>query len=76
MDVLTKGKEAFEDICFTCHGDDARGAPVPSRPGAMKAPPLAGAQRVNGHRDYVMVPNGNKAVADKLFSILFHKEKD
>jgi mono/diheme cytochrome c family protein len=54
QETLAKGKAVFEEICFTCHGDDGRGAPVPGRPGATKAAPLAGSPRVNGHRDYVI----------------------
>jgi hypothetical protein len=52
--MMTKGKAVFEELCFTCHGDDARGEPVKGRPGFTKAPSLVGSPRVNGHRDYAI----------------------
>jgi len=42
-------------VCFACHGNDGRGAPLAGgTPGATMAPPLAGSPRVQGHRDYVI----------------------
>jgi len=54
QETLARGKAVFQELCFTCHGDDGRGEPVPGKPGFTKAPPLAGSPRVNGHRDYAL----------------------
>jgi mono/diheme cytochrome c family protein len=52
---IDKGKETYNELCFTCHGQDGRGEPVPgAAPGTTKAPPLASSPRVLGHRDYVV----------------------
>ena len=53
--LMQRGNAIFTELCFTCHGDDARGAPFAgAEPGATLAPPLAGSPRVQGHRDYVI----------------------
>jgi mono/diheme cytochrome c family protein len=53
--VMERGGAIFNEICFTCHGDDGRGAPLAGAgPGVTMAPPLAGSPRVQGHRDYVI----------------------
>ena len=40
--TLDKGKEIYTQLCFACHGDDGRGAPVP---GAARHDDGAGAGR-------------------------------
>ncbi len=53
--TLDKGKEIYTQLCFACHGDDGRGAPLSGAPnGTMMAPPLASSPRVLGHSDYVI----------------------
>ena len=53
--TLDRGSAIYAEICFSCHGDDGRGAPLPgAAAGATMAPTLAGSPRVNGHRDYVI----------------------
>ncbi|MEO8078297.1 MAG: c-type cytochrome, partial [Acidobacteriota bacterium] len=52
--LLVKGETIYNELCFSCHGSDGRGAPMAGAPaGTMMAPPLAGSPRVQGHRDYV-----------------------
>ena len=52
---LQQGGDVFGAVCFSCHGQDALGAPMEGAPaGTMLAPPLAGSPRVQGHRDYVI----------------------
>ena len=52
---LDKGREIYSQVCFACHGDDGRGAPMPGAPaGTTMAPPLASSPRVLGHHDYVI----------------------
>jgi mono/diheme cytochrome c family protein len=51
---LERGEAIYNEICFSCHGDDGRGTPTPGGNGSTLAPPLAGSARVNGHRDYVV----------------------
>ena len=52
---LQHGSEVYGAVCFSCHGDDALGAPLlGAAPGTMMAPPLAGSPRVQGHRDYIV----------------------
>jgi mono/diheme cytochrome c family protein len=56
-ELMTRGKAVYEELCYTCHGDDGRGAPVEAgkgKAGTTKAPPLAGSPRVTGHRDYII----------------------
>jgi mono/diheme cytochrome c family protein len=52
---MTEGAEAYNTLCSSCHGADARGVPVAgATDGSLMAPSLAGSPRVNGHRDYVV----------------------
>jgi mono/diheme cytochrome c family protein/glucose/arabinose dehydrogenase len=51
--LLARGRTIYTELCFTCHGDNARGTPRPGGTGTM-APPLAGSERVTGHPDYVI----------------------
>jgi mono/diheme cytochrome c family protein len=57
---LKEGEAIYKSLCFTCHGEDGRGAAVGGAPapgGArppMMGPALAGSPRVQGHRDYVI----------------------
>jgi mono/diheme cytochrome c family protein len=53
--VLDRGAQIYGELCFSCHGTDGYGAPRPGdNSGTTMAPRLAGSQRVNGHRDYVV----------------------
>jgi mono/diheme cytochrome c family protein/glucose/arabinose dehydrogenase len=53
--VIDRGSAIYAEVCFTCHGDDGRGTPVPgAAAGVQMAPSLAGGPRVTGHRDYVI----------------------
>jgi mono/diheme cytochrome c family protein/glucose/arabinose dehydrogenase len=52
--VIQRGETIYKELCFSCHGDDGRGAPQPGGAGTTIAPPLAGSPRVQGHRDYVV----------------------
>ncbi len=52
--VLARGERIYTELCFACHGEDARGEPVPGSPGVTRAPSLVGSPRVLGHRDYVI----------------------
>jgi mono/diheme cytochrome c family protein len=55
QDLMDRGGAIFNEICFTCHGPDGRGAPLAGADaGTTMAPPLAGSPRVQGHRDYVI----------------------
>jgi mono/diheme cytochrome c family protein/glucose/arabinose dehydrogenase len=51
---LKRGAATYKELCSTCHGADGRGAPVEGGGGAMLGPPLAGSNRILGHRDYVI----------------------
>ena len=48
--LLEKGQQIYMELCFACHGLDAKGTPIDGR-AATLAPPLAGSKTVNGHRD-------------------------
>jgi mono/diheme cytochrome c family protein len=53
--ALLRGESAYRELCFTCHGVDGKGAPMPGAPdGALQAPPLAGSPRVVSHREYIV----------------------
>ncbi len=71
-DLLQQGNQVFNELCFTCHGNDGLGAPMAGAPaGTTMAPPLAGSPRVHGHRDYVIrvLLNGlTGQVGDKTYT--------
>jgi mono/diheme cytochrome c family protein len=53
--LLQQGAGIYSELCVACHGPDAKGAPVDGAPaGTMKAPPLAGAPRVQAHYSYAV----------------------
>jgi mono/diheme cytochrome c family protein len=55
QNALERGGAIYAELCFTCHGEDGRGAPAPgSTTGLTVAPSLVGSSRVSGHRDYVI----------------------
>lgn len=51
--LLEKGQGIFMELCFACHGLDAKGTPLDGQ-GTTLAPPLAGSPTVNGHRDLML----------------------
>nr|PZN85197.1 MAG: sorbosone dehydrogenase [Acidobacteriota bacterium] len=53
LEMLERGESIYNELCFSCHGEDGMGAERPGSPLAS-APPLAGSTRVTGHRDYVI----------------------
>ena len=55
LQTMQRGAGIYEELCFSCHGDDGKGAPqAGAGPPRTKAPPHAGSIRVLGHRDYVI----------------------
>jgi mono/diheme cytochrome c family protein/glucose/arabinose dehydrogenase len=51
---LQRGAAIYTELCGTCHGPDGKGTPMAgTTDGTTLAPPLAGAPRVLGHRDYI-----------------------
>jgi mono/diheme cytochrome c family protein/glucose/arabinose dehydrogenase len=55
--VMARGGAIYTELCFSCHGEDGRGTPVPGAvTGTVMAPSLSGSARVNGHREYVIKP--------------------
>jgi mono/diheme cytochrome c family protein/glucose/arabinose dehydrogenase len=55
--IMARGSATYTELCFSCHGEDGRGTPVPgARAGVVMAPSLSGSARVTGHRDYVIKP--------------------
>jgi mono/diheme cytochrome c family protein len=53
--ALERGSTVYQQLCFTCHGEDGTGTPAPGGAAGMTvAPSLAGSPRVNGHRNYVV----------------------
>jgi mono/diheme cytochrome c family protein len=51
---FTRGSEVYSGTCFSCHGEEGRGTPVPGAGGELMAPSMAGNPRVTGHGDYVV----------------------
>jgi mono/diheme cytochrome c family protein len=51
--LIDKGGEIYNELCFSCHGNDGFGTEKVGMSTTM-APPLAGSPRVNGHRDYII----------------------
>ena len=57
LSTMERGGAIYAELCFSCHGDDGRGTPVPgARAGSVMAPSLSGSTRVTGHPDYVIKP--------------------
>ncbi len=55
LQTMQRGAAVYEELCFSCHGDDGKGAPqAGAGPARTKAPPHAGSIRVLGHRDYAI----------------------
>jgi mono/diheme cytochrome c family protein len=49
IQLLNKGKDVFQQVCFACHGYDGTGMPLEGADmHATIAPPLAGSRTVNG----------------------------
>jgi mono/diheme cytochrome c family protein/glucose/arabinose dehydrogenase len=51
--LIERGQTIYAELCFACHGEDGKGAEKSGSAVAM-APPLAGSERVLGHRDNVI----------------------
>lgn len=53
--LYERGATIYRELCFSCHGDDGRGAPIAGAPaGVLMGPSIAGSPRVQGHREYVV----------------------
>jgi mono/diheme cytochrome c family protein len=53
--MLGRGESTYRELCYTCHGNDGEGAPMPgAADGMTQAPSLADSPRVTGHREYVI----------------------
>ncbi len=53
--LLKQGEGIYKDLCFTCHGPDAKGMPMQgAKAGITMAPPLAGSKTVLGSRDAIL----------------------
>ena len=53
--LYERGATIYRELCFSCHGDDGRGAPMAGAPaGTMMGPPIGGSPRVQGHREYAI----------------------
>ncbi len=52
---LERGATVYAELCFSCHGEDGRGATLEGAgPGVTRAPSLEGSARVMAHRDHVI----------------------
>ena len=52
---LQRGRAIYAELCISCHGADAKGAPMGgSTTGQLLGAPLAGAPRVLGHRENII----------------------
>ena len=49
--VLARGRQIYEQLCYSCHGLDGEGSPLANSTDLTQAPPLKGASFVTGHRD-------------------------
>jgi mono/diheme cytochrome c family protein len=77
QELMQRGGAIFTELCFSCHGEDGRGAAVAGADpniGLMRAPSLVGSPRVLAHRDYVIKvllhgmtgPIGDKTYAETM----------
>ncbi|MFK7739965.1 MAG: discoidin domain-containing protein [Planctomycetota bacterium] len=46
--AVERGSHIYRTLCFTCHGNDGTGAPIPGVKGQRMAPSLAGSPRLLG----------------------------
>lgn len=51
--AVTHGATIYKSLCFSCHGTDGRGMPVPGDEKSRLAPTLKGSPRVLGSKDRV-----------------------
>lgn len=52
--AMEHGKTVFNQLCYTCHGADGKGTPIPDNPSQTLAPSMVGSPRILG--------NGNSMV--------------
>ena len=53
--LLRKGENIYNELCFTCHGNDGKGTPLQgAKEGVTMAPPLAGSKTATGLSDEVI----------------------
>ncbi|MFC7337861.1 discoidin domain-containing protein [Haloferula chungangensis] len=48
---MQRGEAIYRQLCFSCHGEDGHGTPIPGRAGAKLAPSFTGSPRVLGTGD-------------------------
>lgn len=46
--VMDHGGTIYKQLCFTCHGNDGKGTPMPGQAGVTLAPAFAGSARLGG----------------------------
>jgi glucose/arabinose dehydrogenase/mono/diheme cytochrome c family protein len=49
--LLARGRQIYDQICYSCHALDGQGAPLANSVGLTQAPAFTGAKFVTGHRD-------------------------
>ena len=49
--AMDHGKQIFDQLCFSCHGPDGKGAPMPGQPGQKLAPSFVNSPRLMGSPD-------------------------
>ena len=49
--MLTRGRQIYEQLCYSCHGLDGEGAPLANSKDLTQAPALKGAKFVTTHRN-------------------------
>ena len=52
---MEHGKIIYQQLCFSCHGNDGLGAPMPGQPGEKLAPSFANSPRILGSGDSVLL---------------------
>ncbi|MCX8239184.1 MAG: discoidin domain-containing protein [Akkermansiaceae bacterium] len=51
---MERGKVIYQQLCFSCHGPDGKGAPMPGQPGHKLAPSFVNNPRLSGDHDSVL----------------------
>ncbi|MEO0413741.1 MAG: discoidin domain-containing protein [Verrucomicrobiota bacterium] len=51
LSLFKEGQVIYGSLCFSCHGSDGKGTPIPGQDGALLAPSFVNSQLLQSHQD-------------------------